>query len=108
MEAQEYIKKQLTHFVKLFKKTKVRYEYDTLSRVHTIEVRPNKFYNLDPKYLQWEEEFYENFTKKFPTESICFVSDEDLVGIENVDFMAEGYYYRRQNSDNLNVWAVPN
>lgn len=40
MVAFDYLKEQLTEFVKTFKNVKVNYEYDQLANLHTIEVLP--------------------------------------------------------------------
>lgn len=36
----DYLKEQLTEFVKQFKNAKASYEYDELANLHTIEILP--------------------------------------------------------------------
>lgn len=90
MEAKEFIYQELKKFVKHFPKTRIRYEYDDSAMVHVVEVLPNEVYNLDNDYIQWENNFWEQFVLKFPAENICFISDDDVIGIENHEFIFEG------------------
>lgn len=82
MKSTKYIIAELTSFVTNFPKTRVRYEYDSLAKVHVIEVVPNEVYHLDKKYIQWENNLYDQFIIDFPNENICFISDDAIVGIE--------------------------
>ena len=93
MEPKLYIIEALENFVKLFKKARVRYEHDEIASVHTIEVLPNQFYHLDKDYIEWEKDFYHCFVDKYPSESICFVSDDAIVGIERTDYISIGLEY---------------
>lgn len=93
MEAKLYIIEALKNFVTLFKKTRIRYEHDEIASVHTIEVLPKQFYHLDKDYIEWEKDFYHSFVQKYPLESICFVSDDAIVGVERTDYMSIGLEY---------------
>lgn len=93
MTSQEYITFELNDFIVKFPQTRVRYEYDQLSDVHFIEVVPNNVYHLDEAYIAWESEMYDKFTASFPDQNICFISDDALVGLENVQFELIGAIY---------------
>jgi hypothetical protein len=58
--------------------------------VHVIEVLPNEVYHLDNDYICWENDLFNRFTTQFPTENICFISDDALVGIEKPELVIEG------------------
>ena len=86
MQPFEFIKSELNSFIKNFPKTRVRYENDTYSNTHSIEVVPNDIYRLDKDYIAWEEHFFDNFITIFPDQNICFISDDAIVGLDKVDF----------------------
>ena len=93
MEAKNFIHKELNAFIERFKKTRIRYEYDKNALVPVVEVLPNEVYHLDNDYIQWENDFYDQFVAKFPNEDICFISDDALVGIEKPELVIEGLEY---------------
>jgi len=93
MEVKDYIISELNAFIKKFSKMRVRYEYDSNALTHTIEAVPNEIYHMDKDYIAWECEMFEKFISLYPTENICFISDDALVGIENEIFSKEGLDY---------------
>ncbi len=93
MEAKNFIYNELEVFVKKFSKTRVSYEYDQNALVHVIEVLPNEVYHLDNNYICWENDLFNRFITQFPTENICFISDDALVGIEKPELVLEGLEY---------------
>lgn len=90
MEAKKYIYEALKEFIKHFPKTRIRYKYDDSSLVHIVEVSPKEVYHSDKNYIQWENNFWEQFVSKFPAENICFISEDDVIGIENPELVLEG------------------
>jgi len=90
MEALDFIKNEIEKFVQIFPMTRVRYEHDKMAKVHVIEVVPNEIYNSNDDYAQWESDLFDRFILQYPYENICFVSDDAIVGIENVDFVLCG------------------
>ena len=93
MQAKDFIKSELNAFIERFPRTRVRYEYDKNALVHFVEILPSEVYNSDSDYIQWEDDVYMRFVKAFPTESICFISDNALVGIENPELVLVGSEY---------------
>ena len=93
MTSQEYIILELNEFIVKFPQTRARYEYDQLSDVHFIEVVPNNIYHLDQAYITWESELYDRFIASYPDQNICFISDDALVGLENVQLVLTGSVY---------------
>lgn len=85
MTSKEYILSKLKSFIKDFSHARVRYEFDADIESHFIEIMPNELYHLDVDYMDWEEELFHKFIEMFPGESICFLSDDALVGLESVD-----------------------
>ncbi|MCL2435624.1 MAG: hypothetical protein FWD09_05750 [Lentimicrobiaceae bacterium] len=93
MTAKEFIKKELSNFIKQFPQVRVRYEYHELSDAHFIEIIPNEVYNLNEEYLVWECDMWDRFVEHYPMEGICFISDDALVGIENAELALSGVGY---------------
>lgn len=118
MEAKNFIYNELKVFIKKFSKTRVRYEYDQNALVHVVEVLPNEVYHLDNDYICWENDIFNRFITQFPTENICFISDDALVGIENPELVLEGLEYahfswvatsqkiKNTFSTNLNLFTI--
>lgn len=79
-------------FVSVFKNARVRYEYDELSNVHTLEFTPKSVYESE-KFVNWEADTFDEFVNKYPCENICFISEDDLVGIENETYSRCGVDY---------------
>jgi hypothetical protein len=90
MNSKEYILKQLGILITKFPNVHVRYEYDKYALVHFIEVVPNNVYHFDSKYIAWESNLDDKFVEFFPTENICFISDDAPVGIENAELILYG------------------
>ncbi len=93
MDSKKFIKDELTAFIERFSKTRVRYEYDPNALVHIVEVLPNEVYSLDRDYIEWEDDCYNRFVAQFPTENICFVSDDAIIEITAPDLVLEGTKY---------------
>jgi len=89
----EYITAALKNFIIEFPKTRVRYEMDTQSNTHSIEVIPNEIYRLDDDYISWENIFFDAFINQFPDQKICFISDNAVVGLDKIDFQLCGKEY---------------
>lgn len=90
MEVKNFIISNLNSFITKFPQTRVRYEFIEDILTHYIEVVPNSIYHLDEAYISWESDFYELFTTKFPNQNICFISDDALVGLDEIQFELVG------------------
>jgi hypothetical protein len=88
----KYIARELRRFVEIFEAARVRYVYDESSEVHFIEVLPGSLYRSD-EYIAWEGDMDSRFVAAYPTECICFTSDDALVGIENAEYTICGAGY---------------
>lgn len=100
MTPQKYIIQALSDFIIKFPQTRVRYEYDPLSDVHFIEVIPNKVYYLDKDYIDWEDNMYNGFVSSYPDQNICFISDDAVIRLENVQFELIGSFFNISYSTN--------
>jgi len=93
MTPNEFIISKLQSFIHDFPETRVRYEHDKLSDTHFVEVVPNEVYYLSERYIAWESKMFDEFVDQFPHENIGFISDNALVGLENIDFELKGLYF---------------
>ncbi len=93
MTPKEYIISKLNSFIHEFPQTRVRYEYDVLSDTHFIEVVPNQVYHLNDDYIQWEGDMFDDFIELFPNDNLGFMSDDAIVGLENIDYELRGLLY---------------
>ena len=90
MDAKSFIHTELNSFIEQYPNTCIRYEYDKSSLIHFVEVSPKEVYDSDNDYIQWENNFWEQFVSKFPAENICFISDDDVVDIKNPELTLTG------------------
>ncbi len=96
----------MSDFIVQFPQTRVRYEYDSLSDVHFIEVVPSSVYHLDDVYIGWETKMYDKFVALYPDQNICFISDDALVGLENVQVELIGAIFESIRSIRTNEIIV--
>lgn len=92
MNAKDFIITRLKVFLEDFKEARVRYECDSATQTHTIEVVPQSVFDSQ-EFLDWECGLYDEFSLEYPGEIIGFISEDALVGIEKVDFEGEGSLY---------------
>lgn len=100
MTPKEFLIERIKELVNLFPDTKARYENHELSNTHFIEVVPNEFYRLNDEYKEWEEKIVFQFIEQFPSQNVCFISDDAIVGIDNCDYEISGVRYNLQYSLN--------
>jgi hypothetical protein len=93
MNPTDFIISKLKSFIEDFTQTRVRYENDVISDTHFIEVIPNEVYHIDEAYIQWEGDMFDEFVELYPYENICFISDDAIVGLQNIDFEIYGKYF---------------
>ena len=86
MDAKEYIIEKLNLLCGEIPNVCIRYEHDSESHSHIIEITPRDIYENDKNYISWESDMYDEFIAKYPFENICFISDDALVGLNQVTF----------------------
>ncbi len=82
MNSKSFIIKSINEIVSSFPYLNFRYEFDSFSKSHFIEVRPNSSYKNDSSYIEIEKEITLRFFDLFPYESLTFLSDESYYKIE--------------------------
>lgn len=89
MSSKDFVIDKIKKFLQSFKNAKVRYEYDELARLHTLEIAPQSVYDSET-FDQWESSMFDDFVEKCPDENIGFISEDALVGIDKVTYEEEG------------------
>ncbi len=93
MSSKEYIKKELTKIITVFKNIKLLYEYDGLSQIHTVKVLPKDFFELNDDFAEFQSSLIEYFIDNHPDESVLFISSESPIEINNPEFTFIGEFY---------------
>lgn len=89
-EIKEFIINELDELASSFPCARFRYEYDELADVHVVEASPNELYHNNNKYIAREKDLTDRFIELFPDQNICFIPDDDIVGISRVDYEISG------------------
>lgn len=105
MNAKDFIIKKLQCLTDVFKKARVRYEYDVVAEVHTVEVIPQSVYESQA-FLEWESNLFDEFVAMYPHELLGFISEDAVVNINQVDYISEGIEYAPYN-DTDKVQCIP-
>jgi hypothetical protein len=102
MTAQEYIISQIDRIIDAFPFLFVKYQNDSFSRTHVIEVLPFNEANSDKDYLSLEEEISLEFMKRYPDYTMYFTNENSVSGIEKIDYQRRGEFYFDKNNIPVN------
>jgi hypothetical protein len=103
MNSTEFIKEIINNLVELFPSIKCTYQYDASSYTHFIEVVPNKVYHSEKEYANEETKATLAFIDKYPHESICFITDDSIIKLDNPIYVKAGDLF----SNNIPTSATP-
>ena len=106
MTSKEYIISKLESFITSFPQARVRYEHDADIDTHFVEILPNELYHLNEDYMDWEEQVFDDFVEMFPGESIGFITDDALVGLENVEYELRGTLFDKIYTTSRDIVTV--
>lgn len=81
-----FIKEELTNLIKYIPNVSVKYQYDVEFNSHYIEVLPKELFNDNKEYICLENEITDKFISLFPNQSICFITEDSYIKLENVVF----------------------
>lgn len=106
MKAYDFIKDKLENLIDIFPQMKVSYEFEKLSNSHFIEVLPSKEFRENSKYSKYETNLIMDFITMYPNEDIVFVTENDLIEVNNPSFIKKGVLYDKENLFwNSNIWS---
>jgi len=106
MTAKNWVIGSIKELVSSFPHIRVRYENHILSNTHFLEIVPNSIFHINEKYKEWEEKLTFEFIQKFPNQNICFISDDAIVGLDNIDFEAKGSLFDFYYSENITSYHL--
>jgi len=89
MNSIEYIKKNIDILVNKYSDIKCRYEADTLSGSHYLEISSSNG-GKNELLLNSEIELLSNFISIFPYETLTFLQKDDLFTITSPTYIKEG------------------
>lgn len=95
--SQEHIKEIIKDLLHHFPNVRVRYDHDTDSDTHTVEVVPSDIYHNDERFNQWQGDSIMSFIENFPCESLCFVTDNSVLGLTAYQHEYEGMFYGKSS-----------
>ncbi|MBT2560595.1 hypothetical protein J7E50_07090 [Pedobacter sp. ISL-68] len=93
MGPKEYITTKMEQLIKEFDTLKISYSFHELTDTHSVEVIPNESYHNNNEFKNWEIDFVYDFMNLFPNDSICVLTDDSIMPIENIEFYYEGENY---------------
>jgi hypothetical protein len=89
MNSFNFLIDKLTHIVETCSNIRIRYKYIEEDLLHIVEVVPEKTFQ-EQIFLEIEKKFVSEFHEKFKYENLCFISNDDPIGINNPDFVMQG------------------
>ena len=106
MKAYDYIKNKLENLIDIFPQMKVSYEFEKLSNSHFIEILPSKEFRENLKYSKYETNLIMDFITMYPNEDIVFVTENDLIEVNNPSYIKKGVLYDKDTLFwNSNIWS---
>lgn len=105
MDSQKYLIDQILELVSKVPDIMVRYENHKPSATHFIEVRPADIQLSNSHYIELESDLMMKFMEAFPAENICFINNEDKIGIVNVDYEIIGKAFADQEHKVKSIWS---
>lgn len=91
MKSKTFLKEKLKKLSLSFPFISFKYEYNSYSNTHIIEVLPYKEYENNEKYLDEEAELTYEFDNAFFPESVMFVSENSLIRVNNPELVFPVY-----------------
>lgn len=79
----KFLTNELNKFYEEFPYIEIRYEYRESINTHIIEVRPEKSFEEDKVVINYQIDLEDDFESIFPSESILFITDNELISIKN-------------------------
>jgi len=99
MNAQSYIKNKIQELVEKFPQLKAGYSFEPLTMAHYIKIEPSKEFNQNNDYIAFETDFILSFIDRYPFEEIVFITEEDIIDLEDPSFIVEGMLFTREGKN---------
>jgi len=106
MKARDFIENRLQELIEKFPQMRVSYEFDILSNSHFIEVLPSEEFKTNSEYSKFETNLIVDFISTYPNEDIVFLTENDLIEVNNPSFIKTGKLYNKESLLwNSKVWS---
>lgn len=79
----EYIIEKLNKIYDLYPYLEIQYEYRNYVKTHVVQVKPIHCYEFDKQYIEQQNILQEDFNEQFPYEDLLFITENNLIHIEN-------------------------
>ncbi|QKJ28508.1 hypothetical protein HQ865_01610 [Mucilaginibacter mali] len=94
MNTFEFVTGMIDKIVDNFPFIQCRYQYDNFDNSHFVEVLPAKYLQECDDLTLMRNSFIIDFIKKFPSESLTFVTDGDLIELDDIIYLKQGKGYK--------------
>lgn len=98
MNSKDFIINKLRKLIKKLPAVKISYNFHELSDTHSVEILPKDIYHNNKLFKQLEEDLIIDFITKYPTESLCFLTEDSIIPIESIELAFIGDSYEDLNS----------
>ena len=88
MDSKRWMKENLKKISNIFERLQIRYAFDDLSNTHFVYISPDTILE-DAVYLEVETKLRINFIEDYAFESLCFLTEEDIISLENMEILYE-------------------
>lgn len=95
--AKTFILNELEEVCKEFPSITAKFKFDADSATYFIEILPKREFNDNRELRKRMSKITKEFVRNFRTESICWLSEDDLVEIENPDLVLNGELHKQGN-----------
>ena len=92
MSISVFITDKLKSFLNRFPMAKVRYGFDNLANVHTIEVSPSTLLDKEDVY-NWVDGFVSDAIELYPNDLVCVCPPDDVLGVGEIQYEEKGLDY---------------
>lgn len=103
MTSNKFIKVKIQKLLKLIPKLEIYYEYDDFSESHFLKVLPLNEFQNNAIYINFENEFNNEFFTHYPFELLTFLSEEDVYEMKNAErYISENHIIIPNSFSNAN------
>lgn len=93
MNIKDYIRKNLSRFLKEFKTARVVLDSDYCAHVHTVDILPHELLERDDIF-EWIDTFIMDSIEEFPEELVCIKNPESVIPYSGQGFILDGLEYK--------------
>jgi len=96
MKSALFLKEELKLLVLSYPEIKVSYQFDKISMTHLVEIDYIAAWLQKDKLEKSKFEITQEFITKFPSDCICWISDNEFVSIDEAEAIFVGHLYQAE------------